>query len=291
MNKMFLLLIITLLFPLTLFSQNVLNGDFENWTNQSPDNWGTNNVPLISFVPVSQSSTAQSGSSSLKGAITSYSGGMGTPILQAGLGYPLPAGFPVTQKFKTVSGWYQYNPVQGDKFSGSILMFSGANQIGYATFEITTPASSWTQFSLDFNYFVSGTPDKCKFLFTIDGPVTGDDFHLGSYFLLDNVVLSGIATSVNDKNIVPSKFSLEQNYPNPFNPSTKIQYNLPEKSFVNITVYNSIGREVTSLVNSVMPAGSHEIVFNASGLNSGVYFYTIKTGNNVVQTRKMILMK
>ena len=108
---------------------------------------------------------------------------------------------------------------------------------------------------------------------------------------MDDVTLTGTNTSVNDKNIIPAKFSLDQNYPNPFNPSTKIQYNLSENSFVSLKVYNTIGQEVASLVNNVVPAGSHEITFDAAKLNSGVYFYTLKAGSNFVQSRKMILMK
>jgi hypothetical protein len=289
MKKLFLLSMFTFLFSVTILAQNILNGGFESWTNQSPTDWWTNNVPLISFVPVTQSSTAHSGSSSVKGIVVNSVGGLGVPILQAGAGTSA-AGFPITQKFKTVSGYYQFNPVQGDKFTGDILMFSGANQIGFANFEITTSVSSWTQFSLDFDYFDIGTPDNCKLVFLISGP-NGDDFHVGSYFFLDDVILSGTATSIKDKNIIPAKFSLEQNYPNPFNPSTKIQYNLPENSFVSLKVYNIIGKEVASLVNNVITAGTHEVLFDASGLNSGVYFYTLKTGNNFVQTKKMILMK
>ena len=287
MKKIFILSMFTFLFSVPLVAQNVLNGGFESWTNQLPDNWWTNNVPVLSFVPVSQSFIAHSGSSSLKGTIVNYTGGLGTPILQGGAST---TGFPVTQKFKTVSGYYQFYPVSGDKFTGDFNMWIGSTPIGSASFEVTASVSTWTQFSVDFDYFGSGTPDVCRLVFLLPGP-TGDDFHVGSYFLLDDVTLSGTATSVNDKNIISAKFSLEQNYPNPFNPSTKIQYNLPENSFVSLKVYNILGKEVASLVNSVVPAGSHEVVFNASGLNSGIYFYTLKTGNNFVQTRKMILMK
>jgi hypothetical protein len=143
---------------------------------------------------------------------------------------------------------------------------------------------------VDFVYQTSDVPDVCNLQILIDGP-TSVDYHIGSYFLIDDLNLTGTATSVNDKNIAPAIFSLEQNYPNPFNPSTKIQFTLAEKSFVKLVVYNTIGKVIVSLVNDVIPAGSHEVNFDASGLSSGVYFYTLKTGNNFVQTKKMILMK
>jgi hypothetical protein len=287
MKKLFLLLMFAFLVPVTLLAQNVLNGGFESWTNQMPDNWYADNIPTL-FTPVTQSTTAHSGSSSLMGTVVNYAGSPLAPLVEAG---PTLQGFTISQRFKTITGYYQFSPVQGDRFSGVFIMYKRSSLLASGSLEISASASSWTQFSVDFEYFSGDTPDNCKIIFVIDGPTSGGDYHLNSNFLLDDVILSGTATSVNDKNIIPAKFSLEQNYPNPFNPSTKIQYNLPVSSFVNLKVYNAIGKEVATLVNSVVPAGSHEVVFNASGLNSGVYFYTLKTGNNFVQTRKMILMK
>jgi len=180
----------------------------------------------------------------------------------------------------------------GDRFEGIVLLYKGTTTlVATAQFKISASASSWTQFSVDLLYLTNDTPDDCKITFVIIGPTTGGNARANSYFLLDDVTLTGTNTSVNDKNTIPAKFSLDQNYPNPFNPSTKIQYNLPENSFVSLKVYNTIGQEVAALVNDVVPAGSHEINFDASKLNSGVYFYTLKSGNNFVQTRKMILMK
>ncbi len=85
-------------------------------------------------------------------------------------------------------------------------------------------------------------------------------------------------------------FQLGQNYPNPFNPSTEIRFSIPETGNVNLTVYNIIGEQVAVLLNGVMEAGSHTINFNAENLLSGIYFYTLKTGN-IVEMKKMILLK
>lgn len=106
----------------------------------------------------------------------------------------------------------------------------------------------------------------------------------------DDTNISGTPVSLNINHNIPSAYSLEQNFPNPFNPTTKITFSLPENSFVSLRVSNLIGLEVKSLVNGMMPAGIHEVVFDASALYSGVYFYTLKTGN-FVQIRKMILIK
>jgi len=287
MKRIFLLSMFVFLFSITLLAQVVPNGGFETWTNGSPENWFVENVPTF-FTTCVKSTTAHSGSSSLQGIVVPYLTGVIGPLVEAGT---TAQGFDVSQRFKTVTGYYQFNPQQGDKFSADFTLYKSGSPIATGVFEITASASSWTQFSIDFSYFTNDIPDNCKLIFIIDGPTSGTDYHKDSYFLLDDVNLTGIATSVNDENIIPAKFSLEQNYPNPFNPTTKIQYNLPQNSFVNLKVYNAIGKEVASLINSVVPAGTHEVVFDASGLNSGVYFYTLKTGNNFVQTRKMILMK
>ncbi|MFZ1520273.1 MAG: T9SS type A sorting domain-containing protein [Ignavibacteriaceae bacterium] len=88
----------------------------------------------------------------------------------------------------------------------------------------------------------------------------------------------------------PARFSLEQNYPNPFNPSTSIQYAIASKQFVQLKVFDILGKEITTLVNEEKSAGNHKIEFNASNLSSGIYYYKITAGE-FVQTRKMILLK
>ena len=98
------------------------------------------------------------------------------------------------------------------------------------------------------------------------------------------------ATSVEDKENSISSFSLEQNFPNPFNPSTSIKYIIDSRQFVNLKVYDLLGREVATLVNEENPAGNYEVNFDASRLSSGVYFYKLKAGS-FVETKKMILLR
>ncbi len=99
-----------------------------------------------------------------------------------------------------------------------------------------------------------------------------------------------IPVGIND-NIVPNEFYVNQNYPNPFNPSTTISFGLPKESFVDLRVYNVLGQEVAVLIsNQIRKAGSQQVKFDAYGLSSGTYIYRLKTDNQVV-TKKMILMK
>jgi len=93
-----------------------------------------------------------------------------------------------------------------------------------------------------------------------------------------------------DDKIVPEKFALLQNYPNPFNPSTKITYNIPQRSNVSLKIYDVLGKEITTLVNEQKEAGTYSIRFDAAKLSSGVYIYSIQAGD-FFESRKMILMK
>lgn len=93
---------------------------------------------------------------------------------------------------------------------------------------------------------------------------------------------------------IPNSYSLYQNYPNPFNPITTIEYDVPEKSFVNLTIYDILGRRVTTLVNEEKSEGTYRIQLDmnrvANGLASGVYLYRLQSGKFNV-TKKMVLIK
>jgi hypothetical protein len=102
----------------------------------------------------------------------------------------------------------------------------------------------------------------------------------------------------------PDEFKLEQNYPNPFNPTTTIQFSIPPskggrgddnggttlQSVTKLVIYNSLGREVKTLVNEKLQAGNYKIAFNASALPSGIYFYTLTKGT-FKASKNMVLIK
>lgn len=89
---------------------------------------------------------------------------------------------------------------------------------------------------------------------------------------------------------IPDNFSLSQNYPNPFNPTTNIKFAIPKSGFVKLTVFDMLGREVETLVNENLNAGTYNADWNASKFSSGVYFYMIET-EGFTETKKMILTK
>jgi hypothetical protein len=97
-------------------------------------------------------------------------------------------------------------------------------------------------------------------------------------------------TAVKENDSQLASFSLSQNYPNPFNPTTKIEFRIANSGFVSLRVIDVLGREVETLVSGDFRSGLYQVSFNASRLNSGVYFYQLKAGA-FVQTRRMLLLK
>ena len=173
------------------------------------------------------------------------------------------------------------------------LNWSTATEVNNSGFHIERKlngTSEWTKLS-----FVSGkgtTTERNNYSY-IDKSLT-----VGKYsYRLKQIDLDGtfeyspvIEIDVN----APNEYTLYQNYPNPFNPSTTIEYSLPEKADVTISIYTAIGELVTTLVNGTVEAGYQKASFNALNLTSGTYIYQIRavgSGRTFVDTKKMVLIK
>jgi len=115
-------------------------------------------------------------------------------------------------------------------------------------------------------------------------PVQPTEFFVGMYDFTQSVV------GVSDPGVTVNSFELLQNYPNPFNPSTSIDYSIAERSNVSIKVYDVLGNEIATLVNTTQDAGKHSINFDASDIASGLYLYKLTAGN-FTSTKKMMLLK
>ena len=120
---------------------------------------------------------------------------------------------------------------------------------------------------------------------TIEGIKNGEDEVLAAAI---NYLTYG--TDNENENELPDTYQLSQNYPNPFNPSCIIEYQIPYKEHVNLTIYDLLGREVMRIVNETQLAGTHKAKVNGENLASGLYFYRLSAGN-FSQTRKMLLIK
>jgi hypothetical protein len=141
--------------------------------------------------------------------------------------------------------------------------------------------------SLTLNSVVSATVPYQNYTITVTAAENGGQRTHSRTWTLTVANIQGINNTGND---VPLIYALGQNYPNPFNPTTQIDYSLPKQTFVTISVFNLLGQEVATLVNSLKPAGVHEVTFNASDLPSGIYYYRIKAGD-YTDARKMMLVK
>jgi hypothetical protein len=259
------------------------NNSFENWGQYDPVDWLTNN--LGSLITVTQSSDAHSGSSSARLEILFVnSGGYSVALYSGSDGN----GFPCTQRHASITGYYKLVPQGPDVLSVIVQVWQGANQLGTGVLNITTAASSWTQFMAPITYTAPGTPDRCKVNFVFRDT---DFYTFGGVAYIDDLEFSGINDiEVIDNGQMPNQFELKQNYPNPFNPSTLIEYSIPKQSFVDLKVYDILGNEIAVLVNAEQSVGVYRADFSGNGLASGLYFYKLQAGS-FVETKKMILLR
>jgi hypothetical protein len=267
----------------------VPNGGFEQWTNGEPDGWFTNNLSIINLVTVTQSSDAHSGASSLRGeAINNNNVVYYSLVVSGKIG---DSGFPISQNYSTLSGYYKLSSVQGDKLIVTVTLLSkGSGIAGWA--KEFPAATGYTNFSLPIVYTQAAAADTCLITFTLGD--TSGTVHAGSVFYIDDISLSGTATSVKEPTTITS-FKLKQNYPNPFNPTTVINYEIPVSENVTMTIYNSLGQHIKTLVDEHRNAGHYQVTWNGRDKNntaapSGIYFYRIQAGS-FIQSKKMILLK
>ncbi len=100
------------------------------------------------------------------------------------------------------------------------------------------------------------------------------------------ITITGIEPLLDEVNT----YNISNNYPDPFNPSTTIEFNLPKATNVRIEIFNIAGQKISTLLNKKMPAGSHQVEFNAQNLSSGIYYYRIEAGE-FQDVKKMVLIK
>jgi len=194
------------------------------------------------------------------------------------------------------------------KFNSNIISYTGVvenNTITSGFFDTGTTGNSivtvsWfgsssinldgKLFDLKFNYLGGSSPIEFDFI-----EITNDRSIVYSVDINDGSISDYVnSIDINTFDIL-KVFSLDQNYPNPFNPSTAIKFSLLDNSMVELTIFNLAGQKVQTLINSEISAGSHKVVFDASELPGGVYFYRIIVSKNkylnFVNSKKMVLIK
>lgn len=133
---------------------------------------------------------------------------------------------------------------------------------------------TWNGSSVNTTYYWKVRPDKES-----EGYTTGE-----RSFTTRATGITNISTEI------PPEYKLFDNYPNPFNPTTNIRYAIPKNGFVNVVVYDGLGREVETLVNQNQQAGTYQVTFEGSSVSSGVYFYHLTSGD-FRAVKKMVILK
>jgi hypothetical protein len=231
---------------------------------------------------------SHSGSFAARGEVVDFSGFFFPPFLLAGDS----SGFPVSQRYGSLEGFYQFSPQGNDAMFVYAVMSVDTVGIGAGLTVLSPAASGYTSFNVPIQYSSNDVPNRC-YIQIFAGDTTGAvGGSAGTFFLIDDVVLSGPSgiNLVLDPGI-PQEFVLKQNYPNPFNPSTTIEFSLPAAGQVSLIVYNALGQEVARLVdNRNMGAGTYRLEWTAESLPSGVYVYRLFAGQHSL-SGKMILQK
>lgn len=194
-----------------------------------------------------------------------------------------------------VEGWadfqtpYNCNATQGE-YGDSVIVkwFSPAGEV--ESYEIQRSEQQFANYeSISENvtdtFYVDSNPPNEKLWYRIRANFTDGSESKWSEEVQGWPIITEVKT-----NEIPVEYTLKQNYPNPFNPSTSIKFSLPERSFVNLKVFNSVGEEVKELVNKIMEQGYHRVNFNASNFSTGIYYYRIKA-NDFTDVKKMLLLK
>ncbi len=147
----------------------------------------------------------------------------------------------------------------------------------------------WSYLAAPYNLFSNfgNSPSQGSWILSIQHSSSSPQALLLGWGLRINNSITGVNII---SNTIPGKFALDQCYPNPFNPSTEFTFMLPKNVDVKLTVYDILGREVDVVLNEFKKAGEYKVKYDASGLSSGVYFYTLNAGS-FNDSKKMILVK
>ncbi len=295
MNRLRMLFAVSLLAlalpPAAGAQDSIPNPSFEQWTAGDPDSWLTSNADP--FFNVTQSPDAHAGSSAARGEVAEIIPGTNLPpyLIAAFSGE---VGIPISERWASVHGFYKMNPQGGDKFYVNVVFSKASTAIAAGGFVDSNVVLSYQEFAVNMTYVTSDVPDTAFITLSMIGP-TGPDYHAGSVMIVDDLSLSGVATSVEERTEQgPRAFGL-QNYPNPFNPSTTISYSLPQSSAVQLQVFNLLGQPVRTWAEEEQTAGSHSVSWDGTDdqgkiLASGIYFYRLQSKGHS-EVNRMLLLK
>jgi glucose/arabinose dehydrogenase len=182
----------------------------------------------------------------------------------------------------SITGGYVYRGPNVPELTGKYIFADwGSNRIWALEYDGINPATN------ELLLFAPGSPTS----FGVD---ESNELYIVTTSSSDKIYRFTPTVSDIDDLSIYHEYTLNQNYPNPFNPATSIRFSIADFGFVTLKVYDVLGNELATLVNEQKPAGNYRVTFDAlsaaGGLPSGIYFYTLKTGN-YSSTKKMILLR
>ncbi len=189
-----------------------------------------------------------------------------------------------------MKGWGSHSSVVNDvsdyvtvavKWTEKNYIFFVNDVMTYSTVKGVSGIDEYIILSVE-PYFWEDLPDSIR-----NGATVQDTFFV-DYVRVYKKIQTDVETIDNE---IPNSFLLSQNYPNPFNPTTTIDFAIPSDNFVTLKVFDTMGREVSTLVNENKKADSYSVHFDASNLSSGIYYYKLVVGSSFTQTKKMILLR
>jgi hypothetical protein len=153
--------------------------------------------------------------------------------------------------------------------------------------------TTWIKEQVNLNAFIGENPFYLRFNLKSDSYVNDDGWYIDDISIV--VYRDSIISSIEPQKLTVNKFELYQNSPNPFNPTTQIRFGLANAGVVEIKIFDSLGKEVRTLLNHTKPAGQHVLLWNGKNNNgelaaSGVYFYTMKSGD-FMSGKKLLLLR
>jgi hypothetical protein len=268
------------------------------WDNTEPTGyylWTTNDTLCVTFNPypggkLDSIRVALRRAGSITGGVWEYTGSPIVTPLGKELAFPITASigtttkvpYPVPYQNWTTVDLRSYNISTDKAFAVGFIIGSDPSTPGVM-------ATDYKSTSSYHSYTYLQTSDQVSkpgwyYISTNDAGDTIAIYLIRAY--------ASIVTGINKENaeIAPAAYSLSQNFPNPFNPSTNIRFDLARDGFVSLKVYDILGNEIKTLVNGFKSKGKYNIVFNATGLPSGVYFYKLKT-DGYTSVKKLMLLK
>lgn len=273
--------ILTNLLFITLFSFSSLaqipNSSFESWTNSVPDDWTTNSLPPT-LLPVSQTTDAHSGTYAVKGQVVNYMGNIIAPII-----FPVATvndGFPISQSYLNLSGWYKASMIASDALSIQISLTDASNSIVAFGFAYLLSNVSFEEFNTPMSYISANPPVAAKITIAIIDSSTSTG-HVGSNFIVDDLTFS--MTSKINKVDFPV-FSIS---PNPVKNKIFINGQFNTGSKIYFSILNQSGQLVLRKNYSDL---SDENAIDLNELSNGNYFLIINDGNSSV-AKKFIISK